>query len=162
MQTSFTCRKSTTWDRRLYFPSEGRRAGDFFSMKNPTVSAGFEPANLGTRGQHASSRPPKPLKMNVLKRVLIEKATCTRKWCNETMGLSYSHLKGDWFIGREKHSLFEKQCCGHILWKLVWKQFKFFSQMLSVFRTSRGSSGLVRYLGRSRAPTIWLVKSQIH
>ena len=23
--TSFTCRKSTTWDRRLYFPFEGRR-----------------------------------------------------------------------------------------------------------------------------------------
>jgi hypothetical protein len=25
---SFTCHKSTTWDRRLYFPSEGRRATD--------------------------------------------------------------------------------------------------------------------------------------
>ena len=30
-------------------------------MKNPTASAGFEPANLGTKGQHATSRPPKPL-----------------------------------------------------------------------------------------------------
>ena len=58
---SFTCRKSTTWDRRLYFPSEGRRAEDFFALKNPTASAGFEPANLGTKGQHATSRPPKPL-----------------------------------------------------------------------------------------------------
>jgi len=29
---------------RLYFPSEG----------------GFEPANLGTKGQHATPRPPKP------------------------------------------------------------------------------------------------------
>jgi hypothetical protein len=28
----FTCRKSTTWDRRLYIPSEGRRAGDFFAL----------------------------------------------------------------------------------------------------------------------------------
>jgi hypothetical protein len=28
IQGSFTCRKSTTWDRRLYFPSEGRRAED--------------------------------------------------------------------------------------------------------------------------------------
>ena len=26
----FTCRKTTTWDRRLYFPSEERRAEDFF------------------------------------------------------------------------------------------------------------------------------------
>ena len=58
---SFTCCKSTTWDKRLYFPSEGRRAEDFFALKNPTFSAGFEPANLGTKGQHATSRPPKPL-----------------------------------------------------------------------------------------------------
>ena len=35
--------------------------GFFFALKNPTVSAGFEPANLGTKGQHATSRPPKPL-----------------------------------------------------------------------------------------------------
>jgi len=46
---SFTCRKFTTWDRRLYFPSEG----GFFRPKNPTASPGFEPANSGTRGQHA-------------------------------------------------------------------------------------------------------------
>ena len=30
IQGSFTGRKSTTWDRRLYFPSEGRRTEDFF------------------------------------------------------------------------------------------------------------------------------------
>ena len=59
IQGSFTCRKSMTWDWRLYFPSEGRFAEDFFALKNPTVSAGFEPANLGTKGQHATSRPPK-------------------------------------------------------------------------------------------------------
>ena len=34
--------------------------GFFFALKNPTVSAGFEPANLGTKGQHATSRPTKP------------------------------------------------------------------------------------------------------
>jgi hypothetical protein len=43
------------------FPSEGRRAEDFFALKNPTASAGFEPANLGTKGQHATPRPPNPL-----------------------------------------------------------------------------------------------------
>jgi len=58
---SFTCRKLTTWDRRLYFPSEGRRAEDFFRPKNQTASAGFEPATLGTKGQHATPRPPKSL-----------------------------------------------------------------------------------------------------
>jgi hypothetical protein len=47
-------------DRRLYFLSEGRRVEDFFRPKNPTASAGCELANLGTKGQHATSRPPKP------------------------------------------------------------------------------------------------------
>ena len=66
IQGSFTCRKSTTWDKWLYFPSEGRRAEDFFALKNPTASAGFEPANLGTKGQHATSRPPKPFSQLVI------------------------------------------------------------------------------------------------
>jgi hypothetical protein len=39
--------------------------GIFSPLKNPTASAGFEPANLGARGQHASSRPPKPLYSDV-------------------------------------------------------------------------------------------------
>jgi hypothetical protein len=43
-----TCRKAATWDRRLYFPSEGRHGEDF------VASAGFEPVNFGTRGQHAN------------------------------------------------------------------------------------------------------------
>jgi hypothetical protein len=47
---SFTCRKSTTWDPRFYFPTEGRRAEDFFALKNPTAST----ANLGTKGQRAN------------------------------------------------------------------------------------------------------------
>ena len=53
IQGFITCRKSATWDRRLYFPSEGRRAEEFFALKNPTASAGFEHVNLGTKGQHA-------------------------------------------------------------------------------------------------------------
>jgi hypothetical protein len=48
-------------DPQLYFPSKGRRAEDFFALKNPTASARFEPTNLGSKGQHATSRPPKPL-----------------------------------------------------------------------------------------------------
>ena len=42
-------------------PKEGGEAEDFFALKNPTASAGFEPANLGTKGQHATSKPPKPI-----------------------------------------------------------------------------------------------------
>jgi hypothetical protein len=33
----FSCRKSATWDRRLYFPSEGRPAVDI----SPEKSDGF-------------------------------------------------------------------------------------------------------------------------
>jgi hypothetical protein len=44
--------------RQIY---EGSRAEDFFALKNPTASAGFETANLGTKGQHATPRPSKPL-----------------------------------------------------------------------------------------------------
>jgi len=43
-------------------PLRRKACWGFFRPKNPTVSAGFEPANLGTKGQHATSRPPKPLK----------------------------------------------------------------------------------------------------
>jgi hypothetical protein len=51
----------------FYFPSEGRRAEDFFALKNLTASAGFEPANLDTKGQHATSRSPKQLISRLLK-----------------------------------------------------------------------------------------------
>jgi hypothetical protein len=37
----------------FYLSSKGRRAEDFFALKSPTASAGFEPANLATKGQHA-------------------------------------------------------------------------------------------------------------
>ena len=35
----------------------------FFALKNPMASVGFEPTYLGTKGQHATSRPPKLLPM---------------------------------------------------------------------------------------------------
>ena len=38
----------------------------FSPFKNATASAGFEPANLGTKGQHATPRPPKPKIINML------------------------------------------------------------------------------------------------
>ena len=39
----------------------GKACWGFLRPKNPTVSAGWKRANLGTRGQHATSRPLKPL-----------------------------------------------------------------------------------------------------
>jgi hypothetical protein len=43
---SFTCRKYTAWDRRLYFPSEGRRAMDFITLKIHRPWPGLNPRTL--------------------------------------------------------------------------------------------------------------------
>ena len=42
-------------------PLRRKACGGFFRPRNPTASAGFEHANLGTKGQHGTPRPPKPL-----------------------------------------------------------------------------------------------------
>ena len=49
---SFTCRKCTTRDPRLYCPSEGSHTQDFFYLENPSTPARFEPANLGSSGEY--------------------------------------------------------------------------------------------------------------
>jgi len=38
----------------------------FFALKNPKASAGFDPANLGTKVQHATPRPLKPLRILIV------------------------------------------------------------------------------------------------
>jgi hypothetical protein len=43
------------------FPLPRKACWGFFRTKNSTASAGFKPANSGTKSQHATSRPPKPL-----------------------------------------------------------------------------------------------------
>jgi hypothetical protein len=45
------------WDRTAFTsaPKEGALRIFFFALKNPKASAGFEPANLGTKGQHHRS-----------------------------------------------------------------------------------------------------------
>ena len=42
-------------------PFRRKACWGFFRPKNPTASAGCEPVNLSTKGQHATSRPSKPL-----------------------------------------------------------------------------------------------------
>jgi len=42
-------------------PVRRKACWGFFHPKNPTASAGFEPANLGSKGQHATPRPTKPV-----------------------------------------------------------------------------------------------------
>ena len=58
---SFTCRKFTTWDRWLYFPSEGRRAEDFFARKIRWLRLGLKPRTRVPNASTLTSRPPNPL-----------------------------------------------------------------------------------------------------
>jgi hypothetical protein len=54
LKGSLKFRKHDTWERRLYFPSEGRLAEDFFVPKNSTATTGYETANVGTSSRHAN------------------------------------------------------------------------------------------------------------
>ena len=52
-------------------PLRRKACWGFFRPKNPTAPAGFEPANLDTKGQHATPRPPKPCKNNTIQEFII-------------------------------------------------------------------------------------------
>ena len=54
-------RKFTTWDRRLYFPSEGRRAEEFFARKIRRFRPGLNPRTRVPKASTLTSRPLKPL-----------------------------------------------------------------------------------------------------
>jgi hypothetical protein len=43
-----------TWERRLYIPPKEVVLLIFIALKNPSSSAGFEPANLEYNGKHAN------------------------------------------------------------------------------------------------------------
>ena len=58
---TFTCRKFTTWNRRLYFPSEGRRAENVFARKIRRLRPGLNPRTWVPKASTLTSRPPKPL-----------------------------------------------------------------------------------------------------
>ena len=53
--------KFTTLDRRIYFPSEGRRAEDFFARKIRRLRPDLNPRTWVPEASTLTSRPPKPL-----------------------------------------------------------------------------------------------------
>ena len=59
-QGPLTCRKSVTWDRQLYFPSEGRRAEDFFARKIRRLWPGSNQRSWVPEASMLTTRPPKP------------------------------------------------------------------------------------------------------
>ena len=46
-------------------PSRRTCAQDFYILKNPSTSAGFEPASLGSRGKHGTPRPLRPYNLYI-------------------------------------------------------------------------------------------------
>jgi hypothetical protein len=60
-QGSLTCHKSASWDRWLYFPSEGRHAVDFFPRKIRSLWLGSNPWSWVPEASMLITRPPKPI-----------------------------------------------------------------------------------------------------
>ena len=50
---------------KALLPLRRKACWGFFRPKNPTASAGFEPAKFCTKGQHATPRPPKPIRVYI-------------------------------------------------------------------------------------------------
>jgi hypothetical protein len=71
---SFTSRKATTWDRRLYFPSEGRRPEDFFARKIRLLRPGLNPRTWVPK----ASTLPVDHRSRSWSLVLSEKAVCIK------------------------------------------------------------------------------------
>jgi hypothetical protein len=72
---SFTCRKFTTWDRRLYFPSEGRRATDFIALKIHRPRPSLNPRTLGPVASTLTTTPPRAMKKLTLPTKIVESST---------------------------------------------------------------------------------------
>jgi hypothetical protein len=51
------CRKVATWDRRLYFPSEGRHAENFFICKICRLRPGLNPRTWVPEASMLTTRP---------------------------------------------------------------------------------------------------------
>ena len=84
----------------------------FFRPKNPTASAGFEPANLGTKGQHATPRPPKYLwpvrQKNILQRYITTEPFFEKKLLNIKRAFLFSlQLLSETFLilSSERHMI---------------------------------------------------------
>jgi len=66
-------------DGFTYPPKEGVLR-IFFALIIPTASAGFEPANLCSKGQHATFRPPKPINQHYATIFFCGAATQRGSW----------------------------------------------------------------------------------
>jgi hypothetical protein len=61
----------------------------FFALKNLTASDVFEPANLGTKGQHANSKPPKLLLVTIYNITWRREKSCHNKTIHHLENFKY-------------------------------------------------------------------------
>jgi hypothetical protein len=73
----FTCHKSATWDRRLYFPSEGRHAVDFFTWIIQRLRPDSNPRSWVPEASMLTTRPPKPLCLGTQRQLATAEITAT-------------------------------------------------------------------------------------
>jgi hypothetical protein len=79
-------------------PLRRKSCWGFFRPKTPTVSVGFEPANLGTKGQHATPTPPKPTCTYYWNRISFRSVIfLLHFWCSPTCSNWYIGQKGGTF-----------------------------------------------------------------
>jgi hypothetical protein len=95
----FTCRKSVTWDRRLYFPSEERRAVDFFARKIRWLKPGSNPWSWLPEASILTTRPLKPLLLqsdsgaHSSEAFIAEHFECIVCWlCSHQLLADYIHM----------------------------------------------------------------------
>jgi len=101
---SFTCRKFTIWERRLYFPSEGRRALDFFAWKIRRLRPDFNSRTRVPEASTLTSRPPKPLSRNIVRMKILDESN---KWTSTDV---YSEHSGGLSLMRSFCTVFSTKC----------------------------------------------------
>jgi hypothetical protein len=75
-QGSLTCHKSATWDRQLYFTSEGRHAVDFFARTIQRLWPGSNPRCLVPEASMLTTIAPKPLIDTVVYHIMWLSCLC--------------------------------------------------------------------------------------
>jgi len=147
-----------------------RRKGrwGFFRPKNPTASAGRTPANLGTKGQHTTSRPPKLLEVTI--------QTVYTRFVSLSICQSVSRANCQWW-GKSSSSMICTACILYtftfcrtcILYALNFKQWRNYSmaahrhgsflltQWMGVYRLCWKSSQILLPVSTYRTPTCTLL-----
>jgi hypothetical protein len=111
---------------KTLLPLRRKACWGFFCPKNSTASAGCEPANLGTKGQHTTSRPPKPLAVNI--NIMTNANCCAYSIKTPDDGLSLSETCRVLYQNKT-----EKQCI-LLAFIIRTEQYYWYNRMTEMFQ----------------------------